>query len=173
VIKYAFSFDREMWAGGLELGIGPSQCILAVTDPSDQALASQIAQSGDPTGVLTEALVNSVASKQGTAVLEGGKVGSNNGFDSVLMNSDGTVTLVVDAKQMTNGTFKLGQTADGSLQLSSTWIDSVMGKMDPLSPAYQAVKQASFDGKLSTAVIGVDKRTGQLIGVPINAKPPH
>jgi filamentous hemagglutinin len=145
-----------------------NQCVLTISDPADQALAAQIAKSGDPTGQLTESLVNSVAQKQGMNVLDGGKYGSNNGFDAVVQNTNGSVTILIDAKQMSNGTFKLGQTVDGSLQLSPNWTNQVMDKLDKASPAYKAIDQARLNGTLTTAVIGVDKQTGQLIGVPVN-----
>jgi hypothetical protein len=144
-----------------------NQCLLTMNDPSDQALAAQIAQSGDPTGELTEALVTSVAQKQGMTVLSGGKYGSNNGFDAVLQNADGSVTLAIDAKQITNGTLKLGQTTDGSIQLSPAWINNVLLKLDPESPAYTAIRLAQSNGTLSTAVIGVNKTTSQLVGIPV------
>jgi filamentous hemagglutinin len=144
-----------------------NQCVLTMSDPADQAIAAQIAQSGDPTGQLTESLVNSVAQKQGMTVLDGGKYGSNNGFDAVVQNTNGSVTILIDAKQMTNGTFALGQTADGSLQLSPNWIEQVMSNLDRTSPAYIAIEQARESGTLSTAVLGVNKSTGQLIGVPV------
>ncbi|EIL87081.1 filamentous hemagglutinin family outer membrane protein, partial [Rhodanobacter fulvus Jip2] len=145
-----------------------SQCVLNVTDPADQALMAQIAQGGDLTGELTESLLNSVATKQGLTVLAGGKYAGNKGFDAVLQNADGSVTILIDAKQVTNGTFSLGKTVDGSLQLSGKWIDRVMGELDKTSPAYRAIDQARDGGTLNTAVIGVNKQTGQLIGVPVN-----
>ena len=145
-----------------------NQCVLGITDANDQALAARIAQSGDPTGELTESLVNSVAQKQGMTVLDGGKYGGNKGFDAVLQNADGSVTILIDAKQMTNGTFTLGQTADSSLQLSPNWTANVLNKLDPNSPAAVAVVNARKAGTLNTAVIGVDKSTGRLIGVPVN-----
>jgi hypothetical protein len=149
-----------------------TQCVFTL-NPADQSLATQIAQNGDPTGALTESLVDSVAKNQGMTVLSGGKYGSNNGFDAVLQNPNGSVTIVVDAKQMTNGTFALNQLADNTVQLSPKWIDYVMGQIDETSPAYLAIKQASLDGTLSTAVVGVNKTTGQLIGVPVNMPSTH
>ncbi|TNY25480.1 hypothetical protein BV497_13675 [Fulvimonas soli] len=150
-----------------------SQCVLNVADAQDQALLTRIAREGDPTGGLTESLVNSVAKKQGMKVLDGGKYAGNKGFDAVLQNSDGTVTILIDAKQMMNGAFSLGRTADDSLQLSAKWIDQVMDKIDETSPAYKAIEQARDSGTLNTAVIGVNKKTGQLIGVPVNVPSPH
>lgn len=144
-----------------------AQCVLTISDPSDQALASQIAQSGDPTGQLTESLVNSVAQNQGVKVLAGAKYGSNNGFDAVVQNQDGSVTIILDAKQMTNGTFSLSEGAGGAMQLSQSWINNVLGQLDSSSEAYQAIVRAVKNNSLSTAVVGVNRSTGQLIGVPI------
>lgn len=74
--------------------------------------------------------------------------------------------------EMTNGTFGLSNTNRG-LQLSPEWIKQVMRGIDEASPAYKAIEQARDSGTLNTAVIGVNKQTGQLIGVPVNAPSPH
>lgn len=70
---------------------------------------------GDLTGQLTERLVDSVAVDQGLTVLNGGKYGSNNGFDHVLQATDESVIIVVDAKQMNSGSFSLSSNSTGEL----------------------------------------------------------
>jgi len=52
--------------------------------------------------------------------------------------------------------------------LSPDWIDNVLGEIDRASPVYKAIEQAQFNNTLNTDVIGVNKQTGKLIGVPIN-----
>lgn len=42
-----------------------------------------------------------------------------------------------------------------------------MDKLDKTSPAYLAIEQAMERGTLSSAVIGVNKDAGSLIGVPV------
>lgn len=44
---------------------------------------------------------------------------------------------------------------------------SVLGNLDPASPAYQAVLKAQANGTLTTAVAGVNRTTGQVIAVPV------
>jgi hypothetical protein len=48
-----------------------------------------------------------------------------------------------------------------------------MDKIDKTSPAYKVIEQARDSGTLNTAVIGVNKQTRQLIGVPVNVPSPH
>ena len=76
--------------------------------------------------------------------------------------------MVIDSKQINNGTFKLSPDgAGGNMQLSKEWIDAVLNKLDPMSPAYQAIERAQATGTLTTAIAGVDKTTGQIIAVPV------
>lgn len=94
-----------------------------------------------------------------------------NGFDHVLEDASGNVTLLIDSKQITNGSFSLSASgAGGNMQLSNGWIDSVLSRLDSTSPAYQAIEQARATGKLITAVAGVDKSTGQVVAVPVKIK---
>jgi filamentous hemagglutinin len=145
-----------------------SGCVLAATTPDQQALVSTILRNGDQSGQLTEKLINSIGSSEGYTILSGGKYGGNNGFDHVFVDSSGNVTLLIDSKQINNGTFTLSPTGSGgNMQLSSAWIDSVLSKLDPTSPAYEAIEHARATGTLTTAVAGVDKSTGRVIAVPV------
>jgi hypothetical protein len=142
----------------------------ALTDltPGEQNMALQVALQGDQSGVVTENLVNSVAQRQGLTVLDGGKYGSNNGFDHVFQNPDGTVTILMDSKQIVNGSTSLSEGAGGEMQLTRPWIDNVLLNIpDKTSPAYQAVKSALDNGTLVKGVAGVDRTTGQLTIVRI------
>ena len=136
--------------------------------PAQVAEAKTIAMNGDLTGQLTERLVDSVAADQGLSVLSGGKYGSNNGFDHVLQATDGSVTIVVDAKQMNSGSFSLSNSGAGGVQqLSDQWIRNVLGAIDQTSQAYTAIDNAISSGTLYKAVMGVDKTTGKLMMVRI------
>ncbi len=144
-----------------------SACMLNASTAEQQTLVQTIVQKGDPTGQLTEDLINSIGKSEGYTSLAGGKYGSNNGFDHVFEDASGNVTLLIDSKQITNGSFSLSTGAGGNLQLSRGWIDAVMSKLDPTSPAYQAIENARFNGTLNTVVAGVDKDSGQVIAVPV------
>ncbi|TRB20778.1 hypothetical protein EXN70_24160, partial [Rhizobium rhizogenes] len=136
--------------------------------PAQVAEANTIAMNGDLTGQLTERLVDSVAADQGLSVLSGGKYGSNNGFDHVLEATDGSVTIVVDAKQMNSGSFSLSNSgAGGAQQLSDQWIRNVLGALDQTSPAVTSVRDAISNGTLYKAVMGVDKTTGKLMMIRV------
>ena len=145
-----------------------SSCVLAAQTSEQQALVQTILRDGDREGRLTEKLINSIGASEGYTVLSGGKYGANNGFDHVFESASGDVTLVIDSKQINNGTFKLSPDgAGGNMQLSKEWIDAVLNKLDPMSPAYQAIERAQATGTLTTAIAGVDKTTGQIIAVPV------
>jgi filamentous hemagglutinin len=106
--------------------------------------------------------VESVAQRQGLSSLSGGKYGSNNGFDHVFQNADRTVTILMDSKQISNGTISLSNGAGGAQQLSDVWIDNVLGNLDPSSPAAKAIKLAQDNGTLIKGVAGIDRNTGAL-----------
>lgn len=102
-------------------------------------------------------------------VLDGGKYGSNNGFDLVLRGKDGTVTVVMDGKQMAStGSFSLSTDgAGGNTQLSAGWTNAVLRRLDQSSDAYKAVDAAAKNNTLVTAVGGVNKTTGELVVLPV------
>jgi hypothetical protein len=130
----------------------------------EQGLAQQIASGADSYGSITESLVDSVAQRQGWNVLSGGGYGSGNGFDHVIQNADGTVTILIDSKQISSGTLKLASNGSGgAVQMSDTWVTNVLSKLDSSSPAYLAVSNAVKNGTLVKGVAGVDRSTGNLV----------
>ncbi|MCY0910951.1 hypothetical protein [Massilia antarctica] len=112
--------------------------------------------------MLTESLVESVAQRQGLQSLQGGKYGSNNGFDHVFQNTDGTVTIILDSKQMTNGSTSVSTGAGRQLQLTDAWVRAVLFKLNPSSPAAIAVETALMNNTLVAGIAGVDRATLKL-----------
>ncbi|WP_158229192.1 hypothetical protein [Collimonas sp. PA-H2] len=150
--------------------LGASSYSIIDLTPAEQSLANQVVTKGDASGVITENLVDSVGQRQGLNSLDGGKYGggSNNGFDHVFQNSDGTVTILLDSKQIANGTLKLSPDAAGNtMQMSDQWVQNVLFKLDPTSPAYKAVDAALKNNTLVKGVAGVDRATGQVTIVRI------
>lgn len=146
-----------------------NQTALKVTSKTDQDLVTRIAKGEDKGGELTEQLFNSLAKQNGFTVIKGGKYGSNNGFDHVWVAKDGSVTILSDSKQITNGTVKLApNAAGGNTQLSKAWIDAVIDNLAPNDPTRQILINADKAGKLKTAVTGVDRATGQAVIIPVN-----
>jgi filamentous hemagglutinin len=154
--------------------------ILSDLNVAERELANRIAAGEDaiatatrPAGELTEQLFTSYARRHGMEVLEGKYGGgSNNGFDLIAKSADGTVTIILDAKQMApGGSFSLGTTTLGGLgqaqQLSPAWINYVTNQLPIGSPARLAVELANRNGTLVTAVGGVNKATGKAVVVPI------
>jgi hypothetical protein len=91
------------------------------------------------------------------------RYGSNNGFDHVFQAPDGTVTVLLDSKQLPAGAATLStEGAGGATQLSDAWVTNVLNKLDPASPAWQAVSQAQANGTLVKGVIGVERVSGNL-----------
>ena len=137
----------------------------------EQSLAAKIMREGDSTGALTEQLVDSIVKNDpgNFKLLDGGKYGGNKGFDQVIQGPDGSI-IILDSKQMNNGAFKLGTAYDGKVQLSDSWVQSVLGKLDPASEAYQVVSNALRNEILITGVAGVNKTTGELILLKVVAE---
>lgn len=146
-----------------------SGCNVQDLNSAQQSTLQSILQNGDPRGTQTEALVDSVSQSAGYNILSGGKYGSNNGFDHVLQGIDGSVTIVVDSKQINGGSVRLGATETGT-QLSSSWINATLDNLPSNSPARIAITTARNNGQLFTAVAGVNKVTGNLVIVPVKVK---
>ena len=133
----------------------------------EQGLVQQIKAGKDINGSLTEQVLESAAKREGYQVLDGGKYGSNNGFDLVLQHPDGSVTVVVEAKQMKDGAFQLSKGAREYVQLSERWVDIVRRRLPQDSPARLAVENAIDTQRIVTVVGGVDRNTGKIILTPV------
>jgi filamentous hemagglutinin len=129
---------------------------------AEEKLALKVMREGDNAGTATEELVNMVASRQGLQSIPGGKYGANKGFDHVFVGADGAVTLLIDSKQLTNGSATLGVGAGKFVQLTDEWIDAVLGNLPDGSAAKAQVQAAHLQGKLVKGVAGVDRVTGKL-----------
>lgn len=153
----------EPSAGGYISGGKLNQSGYAITDltETEKSLAQSIANGLDSKGTLTEELVESVAARQGLKPLEGGKYGSNNGFDHVYLNKDDEV-VILESKQL-NGGFTLTKGVDDVVQMSNAWVSKVLNSLDKSSETYLAVLDSINKGKLIKGVAGVDRKTGQLV----------
>ncbi|WP_084349738.1 hypothetical protein [Moraxella oblonga] len=145
--------------------------------PSTQKQLQEIINKGDVSGAKTEALFEDVVKEHGGTVLTGGKYGSNNGYDHVVVfkDTDGKtyLTMTVDSKQLTKKGVKLDHNAaGGKMQMSDEWDDVVLDKLDKNSDARQAIEIAKDNGSLVKGVAYVDKQTGQLKLVRIDPKTP-
>jgi filamentous hemagglutinin len=147
-----------------------SGCAIGGLTQPEQQLVTRIRNGEDSAGGnLTEQLLTSVSQRTGMTVLAGGKYGSNNGFDLVLQDAAGNVTVIMDAKQITQaGSIKLSTDgAKGTNQLSPDWIRSVLNALPQNSPTRHAIQQAINNNALTVAVGGVNRTTGQLIVAPV------
>jgi filamentous hemagglutinin len=139
--------------------------------PDQQAIMKDIMLNKDIGGTKTEALTSSLAQEAGYTELAGAKYGSNNGFDHVLQAPDGSVTIIVDSKQLSSsGAVQLGSSQAGT-QLSEAHIRATLANLPDASPAKQAILSALDNQTLKTAVAGVDKKTGQFMITPVYVPP--
>ncbi len=91
-------------------------------------------------------------------------------FDLVLQGKDGSVTIVLDGKQLAeSGAVKLSTSgAGGTNQLSLEWVNNVVRKLGENSPAAQAILRARDNNSLMMAVGGVNRTTGELLVFPVS-----
>ena len=146
-----------------------ASCEIKATSKAEQALIDDIVKNGDIKGSKTETLINDLAKRSGYELLQGGKYGSNNGFDHVLVGKDGSV-VIIDSKQIkTNGAIQVSSKgAKGTNQLSSKWINAVLGELSENDPTKLAIKNAEKNGKsIKTIIAGVDKSNGKVVLLPV------
>ena len=55
----------------------------------------------------------------------------------------------------------------GTRQMSLNWVDNVLNKLEDGNPVKHTIENAKNSGKLNTRLVGVDKKTGELIFVPV------
>ena len=162
------------YLNGSKMVINGSPINYANLSAAQKTIANNIMVNGDPTGVLTEQLVDDIIENSSSyKLLSGGKYGggSNNGFDQVVQSADGSVTIIMDSKQIdASGGVQMGSAFDGQNQLSSSWIDGVLDNLPENSPARLAIVQAKANGTLKTAVAGLDKSTGNIFITPVTVQ---
>ncbi|WP_195155249.1 DUF637 domain-containing protein, partial [Neisseria meningitidis] len=164
--KAATVATAQGYVSKTKIKIGQTE--LRVTAATDKQLLKAIGEGRDTTGKMTEQLFDSLAKQNGFRVLSGGKYGGNNGFDHVWQAADGSVVLIVESKQIRNGTVQLNPNgAGGYTQMSREWIKQVVKSLPDGSPAKAVVLKANQNGKLKTAIAGVDRQTGKAVILPV------
>ncbi|WP_060975642.1 DUF637 domain-containing protein [Neisseria mucosa] len=164
--KAATVATAQGYVSKTKIKIGQTE--LRVTAATDKQLLKTISEGRDTTGKMTEQLFDSLAKQNGFKVLSGGKYGGNNGFDHVWQAADGSVVLIVESKQIRNSTVQLNPNgAGGYTQMSREWIKQVLDQLPDGSPAKAAVFKAEREGKLKTAIAGVDRQTGKAVILPV------
>ncbi|WP_195714694.1 hypothetical protein [Neisseria brasiliensis] len=144
------------------------QTELKVTSATDKQLLKTIREGRDTTGKATEKLFDSLAEQNGFKVLSGGKYGGNKGFDHVWQAADGSVVVLVESKQIRNGTVQLNPNgAGGYTQMSEAWVNQVLNELPKNNSTIQIIRDAEKNGKLKTAVAGVDRQTGKAVILPV------
>ena len=54
----------------------------------------------------------------------------------------------------------------GTRQMSPDWVDNVLDKLDTKNQTRKAIESAINKGKINTGLVGVDRKTGELIFIP-------
>ena len=141
---------------------------IIINSLEDKKLVQKIIKEGDHSGELTEELVNKLAKEKKYVLIEGGKYGSNNGIDHILVSKDGSSLIILDSKQISrDGTFSiLKKGTDGKKQLSPEWIEAVARKIKNTETKKLLLEKLK-DNKINTGVIGVDKTNGKVILLPV------
>ena len=131
---------------------------------------TDIAQKGDYKGFKTEEVVNEILKRDpNVELLDGGKYGSNNGFDHVFRNKKTGEVWILDSKQIAkSGNMRVSNKGAGrARQMSPNWVNNVLNKLENNNPIKHTIENAKNSGKLNTGLVGVDKKTGELIFVPV------
>ena len=130
---------------------------------------TDIAKKGDLQGFKTEEVVNEILKRDpNVELLDSGKYGSNNGFDHVFRNKKTGEVWILDSKQIAkSGNMRVSNKGvDGTRQMSPDWVDNVLDKLDTKNQTRKAIESAINKGKINTGLVGVDKKTGELIFIP-------
>ena len=130
---------------------------------------TDIAKKGDLQGFKTEEVVNEILKRDpNVELLDSGKYGSNNGFDHVFRNKKTGEIWILDSKQIAkSGNMRVSNKGvDGTRQMSPDWVDNVLDKLDTKNQTRKAIESAINKGKINTGLVGVDRKTGELIFIP-------
>lgn len=142
----------------------------------------KIAKEGDPSGIKTEKVFDSVLKDQPNVKVYNGKMGSDNGFDHVFVITDDKGAIkevwIVDSKQMGStkrlkeGAVKLNNNATklgdkNTRQLSPDWIDADLAKLSNDNPVKSIIKKAKDNGTLRTGVVAVNKENKKLMFIEV------
>ena len=172
VDNIAVSTDKGFINGTKVCG---ASCEIKATSKAEQALIDDIVKNGDIKGGKTESLIHDLAKRSGYEPLQGGKYGSNNGFDHVLVGKDGSV-VIIDSKQIkTNGAIQVSSKGAGNTnQLSSEWINAVLEKLPNNDPVRIAIENTELQKKpIKTIIAGVDKSNGKVVLLPVKVPNKH
>ena len=133
---------------------------------------NDIIKNGDATGAKTEKIVDGILRDNPNLEVYNAKYGGNKGIDHLVYNKKTGEYWVIDSKQIAktktleSGGIKLLENgAKNERQLSKKWIEAGADKLPKNEGEH--LKQITKNGNYRTAVIGVNKNTGEIILVPL------
>ena len=136
---------------------------------------NDIIKNGDATGAKTEKIVDGILRDNPNLEVYNAKYGGNKGIDHLVYNKKTGEYWVIDSKQIAktktleSGGIKLLENgAKNERQLSKKWIEAGADKLPKNEGEH--LKQITKNGNYRTAVIGVNKNTGEIILVPISVE---
>ena len=136
---------------------------------------NDIIKNGDATGAKTEKIVDGILRDNPNLVVYNAKYGGNKGIDHLVYNKKTGEYWVIDSKQIAktktleSGGIKLLENgAKNERQLTEEWIKAVANNLheNKKNLLFRIVDEKNY----RTAVIGVNKNTGEIILVPIKVK---
>ena len=134
-----------------------------------------IIKHGDATGAKTEKIVDGILRDNPNLEVYNGKYGGNKGIDHLVYNKTTGEYWIIDSKQIaktktleSGGMRLLENAAQNKRQLSENWIKAVANKLpkNEKDLLLRIVNEKNY----RTAVIGVNKNTGEIILVPISVE---
>ena len=133
---------------------------------------NDIIKNGDATGAKTEKIVDGILRDNPNLVVYNAKYGGNKGIDHLVYNKKTGEYWVIDSKQIAktktleSGGIKLLENgAKNERQLTEEWIKAVANNLheNKKNLLFRIVDEKNY----RTAVIGVNKNTGEIILVPL------
>ena len=133
-----------------------------------------IIKNGDLNGVKTEALFDKILKENSQYIVLDGKYGSNNGIDHLFIDQNTGTVWIVDSKQIASakiledGSTKVIENAAKNFrQLSPKWIKQMADTFPEGSIEKKILLDAIDQKNIKTGIVGVNKKTGDILLLPV------
>lgn len=118
---------------------------------------------------LTRELLKSIILRSGHTLIGNAPL-DDDGIDFVVRTKDGSVLAILAVELSQAGDAQLSEHPVHGLQLSDRWIAACINKLPAVSPVRRALEDAIAKGKLTKAVGGVAKPSGNVVFTPVHVE---